>query len=130
MFCQNCGKNEATIKYTQIINGKKTEVVLCNICGSGVEIQDMPINISNFFESMLDIELKCSLCNLEYNEFMKSGKFGCSNCYNIFENKIASILKKIHGDNTYLGRTVGRSSAHPYTKVNANNVGAHDCARN
>ena len=79
----------------------------------------MPIDISSFFESMLgetnydqtlmpfiakEKELSCSFCNLEWDEFMKNGKFGCSNCYNTFENKVASILKRIHGDNKYLGR--------------------------
>lgn len=34
MLCQNCGKNEANIRYTQIINGVKKEVALCSDCAS------------------------------------------------------------------------------------------------
>ena len=29
MVCQNCGKNEANVKYTQIVNGVNKEIVLC-----------------------------------------------------------------------------------------------------
>ena len=32
MLCQNCNKNEATVKYTEIINGEKREVMLCEEC--------------------------------------------------------------------------------------------------
>ena len=32
MVCQNCGKNEANVKYTQIVNGVKKEMVLCEEC--------------------------------------------------------------------------------------------------
>lgn len=33
MLCENCGKNEATIKFTQIINGNKIEMMICEECG-------------------------------------------------------------------------------------------------
>ena len=29
MLCENCGKHEANVKYTQIINGVKKEMLLC-----------------------------------------------------------------------------------------------------
>ena len=32
MLCQNCGENEANVRYTQIINGEKKEMVLCDKC--------------------------------------------------------------------------------------------------
>ena len=28
MLCQNCGKNEANVRYTQIVNGTKKEMVI------------------------------------------------------------------------------------------------------
>ena len=28
MYCENCGKNYANVKYTQIINGNKREMLL------------------------------------------------------------------------------------------------------
>ena len=32
MKCENCGKNEANVKYTQIINGEKKQMFLCEDC--------------------------------------------------------------------------------------------------
>ena len=29
MLCQNCGKNEANVRYTQIVNGVKKEMIFC-----------------------------------------------------------------------------------------------------
>ena len=122
MLCHNCGKNEATVKYTQIINGNKAELVFCEGCSKELGINptefNMPIDFSSFFGGMLgDVdaqeffpmitkteELKCQFCNMTYDELVNNGKFGCANCYNVFSDKIDSILKRIHGDNKYLGR--------------------------
>ena len=141
MLCQSCGENEASVRYTQIINGEKKEMVLCNCCSKKLGIDhidlNMPIDFSSFFESILgdsgydqefmpiitkEKELRCPFCNMAYDEFVKGGKFGCSSCYDIFEDKIDSILKRIHGDNRYLGRK-GKIS-------DTNNIGAgHISAR-
>ena len=32
MLCQNCGKNEVNFKYTQVVNGVKKEMALCEKC--------------------------------------------------------------------------------------------------
>lgn len=122
MKCQNCGENEANFRYTEIINGVKKEIALCDECKQKLGIQgldfNIPINFSSFFGDFLNEyddsslfpmltkpkQLKCDNCGMTYNEFMKEGKFGCSNCYNVFDSKIEPILKRIHGESKYLGR--------------------------
>ena len=32
MLCENCGENEANVRYTQIVNGVKKEMKLCDKC--------------------------------------------------------------------------------------------------
>lgn len=117
MLCQNCNKNQATVRYTQIINGKKTEMHLCEECSNELGINsysfNMPIEFSSFLSDFMDDyniptlvkqqKLKCDKCNMTYEEFLDIGKFGCSNCYNIFSNKIDGLLKKMNGANRYLG---------------------------
>ena len=48
MLCQNCGENEANVRYTQIVNGVKKEMVLCEKCSKELGIGNlnlsMPIN--------------------------------------------------------------------------------------
>lgn len=122
MLCQNCNKNEATVKYTEIINGEKTEVMLCEKCSKELGIGhmnfNMPIDFSSFFGDFLEDyeessfmpllttnkQLKCNNCNMTFEEFMEQGKFGCEECYDAFSSKIDSILKRIQGSNRYAGK--------------------------
>ena len=122
MMCQNCGEHEANFKYTEIINNVKKELNLCEECAQklGVDKIDfnIPINFSSFFGDFLNDyesasiipmltkanELKCDMCNMTYDEFMNTGKFGCSHCYDVFSNRIDPVLKRLHGETTYLGR--------------------------
>ena len=52
MLCQNCGKNEVNFKYTQVINGVKKEMALCDRCARelGIDAIDysMTFNFSSF----------------------------------------------------------------------------------
>ena len=119
MLCQNCEKNEANIRYTQIINGVKKEIALCSDCARKLGIDDlrMPINFNSFlgdffndyaeteFLPMLQTtELKCKTCGMTYNDFINTGVFGCSNCYDVFSNPIDSLLKNLHGTSKHIGR--------------------------
>ncbi|MBO4816122.1 MAG: UvrB/UvrC motif-containing protein [Clostridia bacterium] len=133
MLCDNCKENQATVRYTEIINGEKKEMHLCEECSHKLGIDNisfnMPINFSSFFGGLLDDyneeefmpllntvkELKCDNCNLTYDEFINQGKFGCEECYDVFSNKIDSLLKRLHGSSKYVGRKALN------TKSNVNN---------
>lgn len=119
MLCSNCGKNEANVRYTRIINGEKTEFALCEECAKKVGLDDidfsMPINFSNFLSDFFDDDAllpsfakvgveKCPKCGLTYNEFVNNGKFGCGECYNAFSDRLDAILKNLHGSYKHTGR--------------------------
>ncbi len=122
MLCENCGENHANVRYTKIVNGVKQEYFLCENCSKKLGIGNMdftmPINFSSFFSDFLgEFEnesilpkletikmLKCDNCNLTFDEFINTGKIGCSNCYDTFQEKIDPILKNIQGSNRHIGR--------------------------
>lgn len=120
MFCENCGKNYANVKYTQIINGEKKEMFLCDECSNKLGIQNfnIPIDISSFFSNFFDeIEnenifpqilkskkMKCGGCDLTFEEFISTGKLGCPECYTAFETRLDPLLKNLHGANRHIGR--------------------------
>ena len=122
MKCENCGKNNANVKYTQIINGEKKQMFLCEECSQKLGINDlhfnMPINftsfLADFFNDMNDISLmpslddvntiKCKKCGLTWDNFLHTGKFGCSNCYDDFELRIDPILRSMQGATNHVGR--------------------------
>lgn len=122
MICENCGKREANVRYTKIVNGHKQEYKLCEECSKKLGIGNMdfnmPISFSSFFSDFLeDVQnasmlpeleliksLKCDTCNLTFEDFMNTGKIGCSNCYDTFQEKIDPILKNMQGSNRHIGR--------------------------
>ena len=58
MKCQNCGENDANVKYTQIINGIRKQMNLCDECAKELGIGDIEFNMpsfSDFFDDMFDI---------------------------------------------------------------------------
>ncbi len=139
MLCQKCGKNEANIRYTQIINGVKKEVALCSKCASelGLENIDLPINFTSFLgdffndfaqreflPNMSINEVKCKKCGMTYDDFINTGLFGCSDCYDEFSTPIDSLLKNLHGTAKHIGRgpkniTSGKSDS-KYENDNSN----------
>lgn len=123
MLCSNCGKNEANVHYTHVINGEKTEYNLCDECAKKLGIDEMdfsmPISFSNFISDFFDEDsllpsfsgnmiTKCPKCGLTYEDFTKKGKFGCGECYNTFSSRIESVLKNLHGSAKHRGRAPQR----------------------
>ena len=134
MLCDNCKQNKANVKYTQVINGVKKEMNLCESCSRKLGIGDMsfnmPINFSSFFGDFLneynqnfipllekEKTLICDKCKMTYDDFIEGGKFGCDNCYNVFSNNIDPILKRLHGNNRYIGRKVKNSTVTENKKI-------------
>lgn len=128
MLCQNCGKNEVNFRYTQIINGVKKEMALCDKCAKSLGLEsldfNMPINFSSFLGDFLNDamdtqflpsftktgSLQCDNCGMTYDEFVDTGKFGCSHCYDIFADTLDSVFKNIHGSSMHVGRKSRLSS--------------------
>jgi protein arginine kinase activator len=52
------------------------------------------------------VQLKCANCGLSYADFKKIGRLGCSECYTTFKKYLMPLLKRIHGSNVHLGKTL------------------------
>lgn len=123
MMCEDCGKKPSTFHMTEIINGKSKEIHLCEDCASKNE--DFGFNssftIQNLLVGLLDIpsekdftdedmsDLSCEYCGTTYGEFRRNGRFGCSDCYSSFREKLEPLLKKIHGHDTHVGKIPKRT---------------------
>ncbi|MDF2866301.1 MAG: putative repair protein [Clostridia bacterium] len=109
MKCQNCGKEEATVRYYENINGEKREIVICANCAKNLNLIDFPNMLSYFFIShpkeLIEDEYSnkvCSKCSYTFDDYLEKGLFGCPNCYNAFSDRIDTLLTKIHGKNRHL----------------------------
>lgn len=123
MLCERCGEIEATVHLTRIINGRKEEVHLCEECAressklniddnnlsfqsllSGILNHNFSTEDSSIYENNNSEELVCQNCGMSYQEFTKRGLFGCAECFNVFENKLDDLFKRIHGNARHKGK--------------------------
>lgn len=118
MLCQKCGKNNASVKIVKNYNGNVEELHLCSACASKEDLnfnQDFynhPLfsSLFNAFTPLGKNEVVCDRCKTSYSEFKKSGKFGCSDCFNKFEPYLESLFKNIHGATAHTGKLPKRSA--------------------
>lgn len=123
MLCDVCGKNEATVHLTEIINDKMTKLHLCEECakekGSEMEehfgLSDLLAGLADLgatIESKSEEPAKCPRCGFTYQNFTKIGRLGCSECYEAFKKQLGPLLKRIHGADRHVGKiplTVGKT---------------------
>ncbi|AEI46049.1 UvrB/UvrC motif-containing protein [Paenibacillus mucilaginosus] len=126
MLCQECGKKQATLHFTKILNGEKTEFHICETCAreKGELIPGTPngFSIHNLLSGLLDFEpsahstvankaqpSRCEHCGLTYGQFSKVGRFGCSECYKYFGDKLDPLFKRVHGNTVHIGKVPKRS---------------------
>lgn len=120
MQCTECQKRPATLHFTQIINGEKTEVHVCEVCAQQkgytfyadepYSLHDLLTGLFNVTSPNIDMkedsffnqfaELTCDHCQLSFSDFQRIGKFGCAQCYKTFKTKLHSIFRKVHSGNT------------------------------
>ena len=116
MLCQRCSQNQAAIHVEKNINGKKTEIHLCQSCYKDIGgITSGEFGWTSLFggidsakglygQPIARKSLKCSNCGLTYDKFISGGKFGCPNCYGEFSEKLEHMFKRLHGNTTHQGR--------------------------
>ena len=123
MLCDNCGKREANVRYSESINGMKKEMNLCEECARKLGITNqfdfkMPLDFPNFFGSFLedfsDHEFmplfeetktaRCDNCGTTFEDIVNTGRLGCANCYEAFGDKLDAILKRLQGSSRHVGR--------------------------
>lgn len=121
MLCHECNDREATLHFTKILNGKKTEIHLCDECArekgeyipgtNGFSIHQLLSGLLNFEQpiaptnrSVLKQE-QCNKCQMTYHQFARTGRFGCAECYKTFSTKLDPMLKRVHGGNiSHIGK--------------------------
>ncbi|ABS20449.1 UvrB/UvrC motif-containing protein [Bacillus cytotoxicus] len=122
MTCQNCNMRPATLHYTKVVNGEKTEVHLCEQCAGqsgytsffqssqpSFSFQDLLAGLLNGGPATFGQKentfsstkvLRCPECKMTYEQFAKVGRLGCSSCYETFKDQIKPMLKRLHGGHT------------------------------
>ncbi|BCU80356.1 protein-arginine kinase activator protein [Polycladomyces abyssicola] len=130
MLCQECGKRPATLHYTKIVNGEKTEFHLCEVCaqekGEQIPMMENGFSIHQLLSGLLNFDapytegeqakqtvqsgaLRCPTCGLTYTQFSKIGRLGCSDCYQAFGERLIPLFRRVHGSTNHRGKVPERT---------------------
>jgi protein arginine kinase activator len=119
MQCQICNKRTATIHLTEISEGVRNEMHICEQCAAeqGIAAQSqMSINelLSNLLASQpSDEELlagadevsACPNCGFTLDRLRKDGTLGCPHDYEVFQHSLLPLIQHAHnGRSTHCGK--------------------------
>lgn len=144
MICQECHERPATLHFTKVVNGEKTEVHVCEYCAKENNNMSMfggesGFSINHLLAGLLKLEPalsksqqqyqrsdeeipRCKRCGMTFQQFSKTSRFGCSHCYKTFSNLLTPILRKVHSGNTEHGGKIPKrlgGSFHTQKRIDA-----------
>jgi len=139
MKCQHCGKNEVNVHLRQSINGQVSEYALCSECAEKLGVGGMFADFGSFgsfgsfggmslldgfpfggmFGSMLGGGAaktlpqvrRCKLCGSSFDDIANRGKVGCAECYELFGDRLAPSIERMHNRAKHVGKLPGKPAA-------------------
>jgi protein arginine kinase activator len=121
MLCQNCQQRAANVHFTQIKNNSKVDIYLCEQCAAEISHTELvaPFGFNDLINGLFGsqvvqeapVDLKCSDCGMHYNEFLKTSRVGCAQCYKAFNPKLDPIIRRLHGNVQHHGKVPNRVSS-------------------
>jgi protein arginine kinase activator len=124
MQCQICQKAEATIHLTEIVEGLRSEMHICERCAQkqGIAVKSqIPINelLSNLLASapsddemfgVSDKKNSCPHCGFTLEKLRKEVILGCPYDYEVFEKSLLPLIEKAHnGHSIHCGKVPSRT---------------------
>ncbi|MCP4262894.1 MAG: hypothetical protein GY774_36095 [Planctomycetes bacterium] len=119
MQCQICNNNNATIHLTEISDGVRSEMHICEHCAAEQDIavkSNIPINelLSGLLAvqpsdeeiaGTAELQTACPNCGFTLAQFRKDGVLGCPYDYEFFEKSLLPLIEKAHdGKTTHSGK--------------------------
>ena len=120
MRCDVCQKNEATVFLTQIVEGKMQKVNLCETCSKEKGVSDptgfamadllLGLGATQQIETGQQPGHKGPVCGFTQTDFKKTGRLGCSACYDTFADGLATLLRGMHKGLRHTGKMPAKLS--------------------
>jgi len=132
MKCQKCNEKFAIILIRQSLNGIDYEFSVCEDCAKLLGLWNtlnfnadfpaggnlfMPVIFPKLNSADLGVgyntpdnnanmngNLKCENCNITIDDIRKNGRVGCSKCYDVFENQLVQLFRRVQSGETHRGR--------------------------
>lgn len=120
MKCDYCD-SKATVFLTQLAEGQMKKVCLCDSCAkergvtdpTGFSLADMLLG--NLQAAPIGVGVKrrektpsgakvCPQCGFSFEDFQKVRRFGCGECYHVFAEQLAPMLRGMHKGLSHVGK--------------------------
>ncbi|MEI6713772.1 MAG: UvrB/UvrC motif-containing protein [Verrucomicrobiota bacterium] len=118
MLCDVCKTESASVFLTQIVDGKMQKVNMCENCSRERGVTDPTafaladllkgLGAAQEVEQIVGRGQKCDTCGFTLVEFKKTGRLGCSACYPVFSEGIATMLSGMHKGSNHVGKVPER----------------------
>ena len=127
MKCDSCGKENANVHMTSIVNGVKEEHHYCQQCANKKEQGTGSMFSSMFDDTFFNNQFfanvmypqstlgnsklsACPQCGMTISAFNHQGRLGCDKCYEAFQQHLVPLIKRIQGSTSYEGRLPQRGA--------------------
>lgn len=124
MKCQSCGKKDATVRYFEDINGAKQELHFCSDCAAKLGFESFSDIFSPIFTAIPKFyveeskEEKCEKCGYTFEKYLKTGFFGCPNCYKAFDKNLDDLFIKLQGKTRHVENKENKKKEIKKSKLN------------
>ena len=121
MLRERCKIREANIQYTEIANGVRTEHNYCAQCAKEMDfgpysaIFEGEFPLGKLLSGLLGVpgeeaeeektgQIICPTCGTSYDDFVKNSRFGCADCYSVFDLLIHDKIRQLQGNVRHTGK--------------------------
>lgn len=114
MDCEKCGEREASIHLTQVVDDQMNTFHLCDACAAtkGLEpgVQSGNALLTDFLAQMgkgigaAPSTGECPFCGTTLADLKRTGRLGCPQCYEHFQQHLRGLLRKLHGGAQHAGK--------------------------
>ena len=121
MLCERCKIREANIQYTEFANGVRTEHNYCAQCAKEMDfgpysaIFEGEFPLGKLLSGLLGVpgeeseeektgQIICPTCGTSYDDFVKNSRFGCADCYSVFDLLIHDKIRQLQGNVRHTGK--------------------------
>ena len=98
MFCEKCGKNEATVFVSKVIEDSVQEFYICSSCAKERELTAK----LGLFNNQNNKKV-CS-CGTTFEEIGQSGYVSCPECYQTFKDELEPVISSMHNSLIHIGK--------------------------
>lgn len=139
-LCQRCNQRPASVHFSKVINGEKTDRYLCEACATEEGAYHFMLGPQFTVQHVLggligQVSMdpartetstkRCPYCGYTYQRFGETGRLGCDRCYQTFSAELEPLVRRLHGSVEHHGKVPARGGRQLIQQQNLISLKAH-----